>query len=118
MPNTSKTFKDIHIYPLKSREASRWIFYSSIIFLIKYPNIWWYIFQRLSRILKTNLLWMIVPTNDFSRQKYRTRRDNPTTIKPSRKTRKKPSKDHTKNISFIDFKRSKDRMCHILSSII
>ena len=67
-------------------------------------------------LLKFNPNRIRVPKNDFTRQKCRTRRDNPYSNNPSWKARKKPFKGHTKNRSFFSCKNSKDRICHMLYS--
>ena len=71
--------------------------------------------HRLSRILKIKLNWLSVPKTDFARQKFRTRRYNPTSSKPGWKASKKPPRGHTKIDPFF-WIFSKDRICHILSS--
>ena len=63
--------------------------------------------HRLSRILKFKINWLRVPTTNFSKQKCRTRRENPKSIKPSCKARKKTPKFHTKiyPLSTVQFQR-------------
>ena len=63
-------------------------------------------------MLKAKQNCLRVPTNDFAIQKCITRRKNPSSSKPSWKSRKKPPKGRTKNISFCN------RICHILSSTV
>ena len=93
-------------------ESFTHIFFDSTIILI-FEGLF---LHRLSRILKVNLNWLRVPTTDFARQKFRTRRDNKSSSNPSWKARKKTSKEHTKNRPFGFCIISKDRICNILSS--
>ena len=116
MAHTLKTFQVIHMYFTKSEETSRCILYSSLLCLTNHPNIWWFILHRISRLLKVNINWLMSPTTDFSRQKFRIRMENPNSIKINWKARKKPSKGHTKNIPFVFCEISKNRICDILSS--
>ena len=108
----------MHIYFTKIKESSRCILYSSIIFLSNHPNIWLGFLHRTFRILKVNINWIRVPTTDFARQKWRTRRENTNSIKPSWRSRNKPPKGHTKNIPFVLRTISKDKICDILYSIV
>ena len=57
--------------------------------------------HRTSRVLAVNLKWSRVPSTDFSRRKYRTRRENPNSSKYSWKERKKPPKRHSKTRPFV-----------------
>ena len=52
--------------------------------------------HRLFSILKSNINWIRETTSDFSKQKFITRRENPSSINISCKLRKKPPKGHTK----------------------
>ena len=65
-------------------------FYSSLLCLIKNNNIWWYIFQRLSRQLKVDLKYLWVPITKLTRQKLRTKKKNSNLSKPSWKAKTKP----------------------------
>ena len=53
------------------------LFYSSLLCLSNYPNIWLLFLHRISRLLKFNINWIRVPTTYLSIQKCITRRDNP-----------------------------------------
>ena len=90
------------------------IFFASAIILI-FGGLF---LHSLSRKLKVNLNWLRVPTTEFSKQKCITRRDNPKSIKIIWKARKKPPKGHTKNKPFVLCTISKDRIFHILFSIV
>ena len=68
MAHTPKLFQAIHVYFKKIEEASRWILYSSLLCLVNYPNIWWFIFYRLSKIIRVNLNWLRVTTTYFTRK--------------------------------------------------
>ena len=57
--------------------------------------------HRLYRLLKAELNWIRVPTTEFSRKKYRTRKADPNSSHLSCKTRKNPTKGHTKNRTFV-----------------
>ena len=73
------------------------LFFASSIILI-FGDIF---LHRLSRIIKVKIKWIRLPTTDFVRQKFITRRDNPNSSKPSLRARKKPPKGHTKNRLFL-----------------
>ena len=73
------------------------LFFDSEIILI-FGGLFLYI---LSRLLKLKLNWLRVITTDFTRQKHRTRRENPNSSKLSWKARKKPPKANTKNRPFF-----------------
>ena len=72
----------------------------------------------LSRIIKVNLKCLRVPTSGFARQKCITSKENPKPVKSSRKAIKKLPKVKTKDRTFGFCTISKDRICHILSSIV
>ena len=72
--------------------------------------------HSISKPLKFNPNWLRATTTYFARKKFRSRRDNPNSIKLSCKSIKKPLKVHTKNRTFLFCKISKDRIFHILSS--
>ena len=73
------------------------LFFASAIILI-FGGLFLHI---LSRLIKFNTNCLRVPTTDFARQKYTTRRDNPNSSKLSWKVIKKPPKGHTKKIPFF-----------------
>ena len=77
MSHTPKTFQAIHIYFTKLKRPPdgffTHLFFASEIILI----LGGLFLHRLSRILKVNLNWISVPTTDFARQRFRTRRENP-----------------------------------------
>ena len=73
------------------------LLFSSTITLI---FIGWFL-HSLFRLINVKIDWLRVPTTDFSRQKIRTRSENPNLSKPSCKARKKPPKGHTKNRPFV-----------------
>ena len=101
MVHTPKTFQSIQLYLKKvknppDRFCASLFFDSSIVLILGGLFL-----HRLYRILKFNLNWLRVPTTDFSRQKIRTRRENPNSGKLIWKARKKPPKVHTKNRPFF-----------------
>ena len=102
MAHTPKTYQLIHIYFTKSEEYSRWVFYSSLLCLKNHPNMWCFFSQSIYNLIKVYLKFLRVSTTCFPRKKCRTRRDNTNSNKPSWKARNKPSKGHTKNISFFN----------------
>ena len=92
-------------------------FFTNILFASEIILIFGGLFlHRLSRILKFKLKCLRMPKNDFSGQKFRTRRENPNSSKPSWRSRNQPLQGHTNNRPFVFCKISKDRICHILSS--
>ena len=66
------------------------------------------------RLIKVNTKWLSVPPTYFTRQKYRTRRENPNSINTSCKSRKNPPEVHIKNKTLVLYTISKGRIYHIL----
>ena len=116
MAHTPKTFQDVHIFLQKVKKPPDG-FFNNIFFASAIILLFCGLFlHRLSRILKFKLKWVRAQKTDFSRQKFRNRRDNPNSSKPIWKARKKPLKDHNKNRIFVLCTISNYITCHILFS--
>ena len=114
--HTPKTFQSLHIYFIKVKNppdgfCSRLLFASVVIIIFGGIFV-----HRLYRILKVQLKLIKVPTTDFERQKFSTRRENQNSSKPIQKARNKPPKGYTKNRLFVFSTISKYLIFYILSS--
>ena len=72
--------------------------------------------HRIHILIRVIIDCISVPTNDFVKQKWITRGENPNSIQISWKARKRPTKVSTKNRPFVFCTFSKGRIGHILSS--
>ena len=101
MVHTPETFQAINIYLQKAKKPPV-VFCTHLFFASEIILIFIGLFlHRKFRLLKVNIKSLMVTTSDLAREKSKTRRENPNSIKLSLKSRKKHPKGHIRKYTLF-----------------